>query len=135
MSGFDMTRQFWLAAMAYIVPTFPLGYYWHLSLFKSQYDALGLYRAEVIIPLGLAAMTLQGLTFAHLYPKLFSTAPADWLNSAAKFFLVFGGLAWSFLVLPVAAKYDMTSVSMFIALETAFTVLQYAVTGSLIAWV
>ena len=129
-----MTKQFWLATAAYIVPTFPLGYLWHLSIFKAQYDALGLLRSEVIIPLGLAAMIIQGLMFAYLYPRLFSTARADWLRNAAKFFLIFGVLAWSFLVLPVAAKYNMTSVMNFIALETAFTVLQYAVTAPLIAW-
>ena len=128
------TRQFWLAVAAYIVPTFPLGYLWHLSVFKLQYDQLGLYRPEVIIPLGLAAMIVQGLTFAYLYPRLFSTEPSDWLKSAVKFFLIFGSLAWSFLVLPVAAKYNMTSVPQFIALESAFTVLQYAVTAPLIAW-
>lgn len=129
-----MTRQFWLAAAAYIVPTFPLGYIWHLSIFKPQYDALGLYRADVIIPLGLTAMVVQGLLFAWLYPRLFNTASAAWLSSATKFSLVFGTLAWSFLVLPVAAKYNMTSAPRFIALETAFTALQYAVTGPLIAW-
>jgi hypothetical protein len=36
-------------------------------------------------------------------------------------------------VLPVAAKYNMTSVSKFMALETAFTAIQFAVTGTLIA--
>ncbi|HRD78697.1 MAG TPA: hypothetical protein PK264_22620 [Hyphomicrobiaceae bacterium] len=129
-----MNRQFWTAVAAYVVPTFPLGYFWHLSIFKAQYDTLALYRAEVIIPLGLAAMLTPGLLFAWLYPRLFSTAPGDWLKSALRFFLVFGALAWSFLVLPVAAKYNMTSVGRFIALETAFTILQYAVTSPLIAW-
>jgi len=128
-----MTVHFWLAAAAYVLPTFPLGYSWHLSTFKAQYDSLGLYRSDVIIPMGLASMVLQGLIFAYLYPHLFSTAPADWITSAMQFFLVFGGLAWSFIVLPVAAKYNMTSVSRFIALETAFTVLQYAISAPLIA--
>jgi len=128
-----MTVHFWLAAAAYVLPTFPLGYFWHLSTFKAQYDSLGLYRSDVIIPMGLASMVLQGLIFAYLYPHLFSTAPADWITSAMQFFLVFGGLAWSFIVLPVAAKYNMTSVSRFIALETAFTVLQYAISAPLIA--
>ena len=128
-----MSRQFWLAAAAYILPTFPLGYFWHLSIFKAQYDALGLYRADVIIPLGLTSMIIQGVLFAYIYPRLFSTARADWFASAVKFFAIFGTLAWSFLVLPTAAKYNMTSVSGFIALETAFTVLQYLVTAPLIA--
>lgn len=128
-----MSRKFWLAVAAYVLPTFPLGYFWYLSTFKTSYDALEMYRPDVIIPMGLASMIIQGLLFAWLYPKLFSTSRADWLASAAKFFAVFGLLAFSFLVLPVAAKFNMTSVPQFIALETAFTILQYVVTAPLIA--
>jgi hypothetical protein len=128
-----MSSRFWLATAAYVLPTFPLGYFWHLSTFKAQYDALGLYRNDVIIPMGLASMIIQGLIFAWLYPRLFSTARADWQRSALQFFATFGALAWSFLVLPVAAKYNMTSVSGFVALETGFTILQYAITAPLIA--
>lgn len=128
-----MSKKYWLAVAAYVLPTFPLGFFWHLSTFKPQYDALGLYRQDIIIPMGLASMLIQGVIFAYLYPRLFSTAHGEWLKNAFKFFLTFGVLAWSFLVLPVAAKYNMTSVSNFILLETAFTVLQYAVTAPLIA--
>jgi hypothetical protein len=49
----------------------------------------------------------------------------------------FGGvsavLAWSFTTLPVAAKYQMTSVPDFLKLETAFTVIQFAIVAPLIA--
>lgn len=128
-----MSSRFWLAVAAYVLPTFPLGYFWHLSTFKAQYDALALYREDVVIPMGLASMLVQGLIFAFVYPRLFSTARLEWQKSALQFFALFGALAWSFLVLPVAAKYDMTSVAKFTVLETAFTVLQFAVTAPLIA--
>ena len=128
-----MSKKIWLAFAAYLVPTFPLGYFWHLSTFKATYDALEIYRPDVIIPMGLSSMIIQGLVFAYLYPKLFSTAHDQWLSSALKFFLIFGALAWSFLVLPVAAKVHMTSVSTFMALETGFTIIQFAITGTLIA--
>lgn len=128
-----MKSRYWLAVLAYVIPTFPLGYFWHLSTFKAQYDALAIYRADVIIPLGLASMIIQGVLFAWLYPKLFSTARDQWIRSAIQFFFCFAILAWSFLVLPVAAKFEMTSVMRFVLLETAFTVIQYAVTAPLIA--
>lgn len=128
-----MNPKFWLAVLAYLVPTFPLGYFWHLSTFKAQYDALEMYRDDVIIPLGLASMIIQALLFAWLYPRLFATARGDWSRSALQFFAIFATLAWSFVVLPVAAKYNMTSVSQFIVLETAFTLIQFAVTAPLIA--
>lgn len=78
-------------------------------------------------------MIIQGVLFAWLYPKLFSTARDQWIRSAIQFFFCFAILAWSFLVLPVAAKFEMTSVMRFVLLETAFTVIQYAVTAPLIA--
>ena len=129
-----MTR-YALAVAAYILPTFPLGYAWHLVTFADAYERLDLLRPEVIIPLGLAAMTVQGTIFAWLYPRLFSTARADWIKSAAQFAAIFGALAWSFMVLPVAAKYRMASVADFMLLETGFILLQYLVVSPLIALV
>ena len=128
-----MNSSFWLAFAAYLLPTFPLGYVWHLTTFRAQYEQLGIYRGEVIIPLGLATMVIQGLVFAWIYPRLFSTARKDWLASAGWFALVFGVLAWSFTTLPVAAKYRMTSIESFLAMETGFTVLQFLVVSPLIA--
>lgn len=130
-----MNTQFWLAVAAYVLPTFPLGYFWHLKTFKPKYDALGIYRDDVIIPLGLSSMIIQGLFFAWVYPKLFSTAPEQWLSSALQFAAIFGVLAWSFLVLPVAAKNKINSVTNFIKLETAFTAIQFIIAGVLIAYV
>jgi hypothetical protein len=128
-----MTKRFWLAALAYLLPTFPLGYAWHLVTFHEAYERLALYRAEVIIPLGLSSMLIQALFIAWAYPKLFSTRREDWLASAAKLALLFGTLAWSLTTLPVAAKYDMTSVADFLKLETAFTAVQFIVIAPLIA--
>jgi len=128
-----MKKQFWLAVLAYLLPTFPLGYAWHLVTFREAYERLALFRTEVIIPFGITAMLIQALIFAWVYPKLFSTRREDWVASAGRFALVFGALAWSFMTLPVAAKYNMTSVADFLKLETAFTVLQYAIIAPLVA--
>ena len=128
-----MKKSFWLAVLAYLLPTFPLGYAWHLVTFKDAYDRLELYRAEVIIPFGLVSMLVQAVIFAWAYPKLFSTRREDWVASAARFGAVFALLAWSFTTLPVAAKYQMSSVTDFMKLETAFTILQFAIVSPLIA--
>lgn len=128
-----MTPQFWLAVAAYVVPLFPLGYFWHLRTFKPVYDRLEIFRPEVIIPLGLLSMILQGLFFAWVFPRLF-TGPS-WVLNGLWFALIFGVLGWSFMVAPVAAKYRMTSVRDFIAIETAFLVIQFLLTGLLIAFV
>jgi hypothetical protein len=130
-----MNSTFWLAFAAYVLPTFPLGYFWHLKTFKARYDSLEIYRDNVIIPMGLSSMIVQGLFFAWVYPKLFSIAPDQWLNSGLQFAAIFGFVAWSFVVLPVAAKYKMTSVTQFIKLETVFTAIQFLISGLLIALV
>jgi hypothetical protein len=130
-----MTPTYWIAVAAYVLPTFPLGYFWHLRTFAAQYQALDIYRKDVLIPMGLASMVLQGLFFAWAYPRLFDTAPDQWLTSALQFWVIFGLLAWSFIVLPVAAKFRMTSVLRFMALETVFTAIQFAIAGLLLALV
>jgi hypothetical protein len=128
-----MSRSFWKAFAAYLIPTFPLGYAWHLVTFREQYERLAMFREPILIPLGLASMVLQGVIFALVYPRMFSTKRTDWFKSAAAFTLIFGLLAWSFTTLPVAAKYRMTSVGSFMLLESAFTLVQFVVVAPLIA--
>ncbi|MDX1968901.1 MAG: hypothetical protein SFV23_17130 [Planctomycetaceae bacterium] len=127
-------QRFWWAVAAYLFPTFPLGYVWHLVLFRRQYHELQLYRDEVLIPLGLASMAIQSLAFAWIYPRVFSTRRECWSSSAAQFFALFAVLSWSFTTLPVAAKYRMDSIPMFLSLETAFTLVQFLAVSPLIAF-
>jgi hypothetical protein len=126
-------RSFWLGFAAYLVPSFPIGYFWHLVTFADQYHALDMYRDQVVIPMGLASMIIQAFFFSWAYPKLFSTQHPDWIKSALASTVVFTVLSWSFTTLPVAAKYKMTSISDFMMLETGFTLLQFAVVAPLIA--
>jgi hypothetical protein len=126
-------KSFWLAFLAYLVPTFPLGYFWHLTTFHDAYERLEMYRDQVIIPMGLGSMIIQAVFLAWSYPKLFSTERTAWIGGAVRFFVVFSLLSWSFTTLPVAAKYRMTSVPDFMALETGFTLLQFALVAPLIA--
>lgn len=128
-----MSLQFWFGVAAYVVPLFPLAYLWHLSTFKPAYDRLELFRDTPIIPMGLLSMILQGLFFSWVFPILFDRP--NWILNGLHFALVFGLVGWSFMVLPVAAKYRMTSVAGFMRLESAFMVVQFLVTGLLLAWV
>jgi hypothetical protein len=128
-----MTKSFWLAVLAFLLPSFPLAYFWHLVTFADRYHQLAMYRDDVIIPLGLASMLIQALLFAWAYPRLFGNHVASWRSGALRFGLFFGALAWSYAVLPVAAKYLMSSVTDFVVLETLFTILQFAVVAPLVA--
>lgn len=128
-----MNKSYWLAVLAYLLPTFPLGFFWHLVTFADRYHQLAMYRDDVIIPLGLASMVIQALLFAWAYPRLFGEQAVSWRSGALRFGLFFGVLAWSFAVLPVAAKYRMSSVLDFMVLETLFTIIQFAIVAPLVA--
>ena len=128
-----MDKSFLLGFLAYLLPTFPLGYFWHLKTFAARYEALQMYRDQVIIPFGLASMVVQGALFSWAYPHLFNTAGEQWVSSALACALAYGVLSWSFTTLPVAAKFRMTSVRGFMALESAFTALQFIIVAPLMA--
>jgi len=127
------TRSFWLGMAAYLVPTFPIAFVWHLVLFESNYHALQIYRSDPIIPFGLASMIIQAIIFSWLFPRVFADSRGSVLKNGLLFGLGAGLLSWSFTTLAVAAKHPMTSISDYVLFETAFTVLPFLIVGPLIA--
>lgn len=127
-----MSRQTVVRALAYIIPTFALGFVWHLKLFGAYYTDLGIYRPDVIIPFGFLSMVLQGIVFSAVYPRVVDRP--DSIAAGLRFAALAGLLSWTFTTLAVAAKHPMTSVPRFVAIETAFTVVQFAIVGPLLAW-
>jgi hypothetical protein len=124
-------RALVLNVLAYAVPTFVLGFVWHLVAFERYYRELEIYRADVIIPFGFASMLLQGIIFAWAYVRL-SRDPES-ISSGLRFALAAAVLSWTFTTLAVAAKHPMASVPRFVAIETAFTIAQFAIVGPLLA--
>jgi hypothetical protein len=120
-----------LFALAYLVPTFILGYVWHLKLFADYYHDLAIYRPDVIIPFGFLSMLLQGSIFAMVYPRLVHRPSA--IADAMRFALGAAVLSWTFTTLAVAAKHPMTSVSGFVLIESAFTLVQFLLVGPALA--
>ncbi|MGE0439229.1 MAG: hypothetical protein AB7L66_19680 [Gemmatimonadales bacterium] len=120
-----------LGVLAYAVPTFALGFLWHLRWFTGYYHRLEIYRAAVIVPFGFVAIVVQGLFVAWLYPR----AVDDPASLAAGFRFAAGAavLSWTFTTLAVGAKNRMTSVPAFLRIETAFTVVQYLLVAPLLA--
>lgn len=126
-------RSFWLGFAAYLIPTFPIAFVWHLVLFDQKYHALRIYREEPVIALGLGSMIIQGAIFSWLFPRVFPRGSGSVLKDGLLYGLGAGLLSWSFTTLAVAAKNVMVSVPDFVLLETAFTTLQFAIVGPLIA--
>jgi glucan phosphoethanolaminetransferase (alkaline phosphatase superfamily) len=113
--------RFILGILAYLVPTFALGFVWHLILFEHSYKALAIYRNDIIVPFGLLSMLIQAVFFAWIYDRVFarqdSSLPKRMLAYAAAGAL----LSWSFTTIAVAAKNVMASVPDYLMIETAFT--------------
>ena len=65
-------RSFWLGFAAYLVPSFPIAFVWHLVLFEQKYHALQIYRDEPVIAFGLGSMIIQGAIFSWLFPRVFA---------------------------------------------------------------
>jgi hypothetical protein len=120
-----------LAVLAYMLPTFPLGFFWHLTIFADYYKSLDVYRPNIIIPFGIISMLIQGVIWSIVYERLFAGEPI--FKGAVKFAALACPLAWSFMVLAVAAKHHMASVSGFLLIETAFIIVHYAIVSPLIA--
>src|SRR5215469_8997711 len=128
-----MKMRFGLGVLAYVVPTFALGFVWHLVLFHAYYEHLAIYRKDIIIPFGFLSMLIQAFLFAWLYQQAFAPRNGSFLSRGVTY-AVFGAvLSWSFTTLAVAAKNAMTSVPDYLIIETAFTVVQWIMVGPLTA--
>jgi len=128
-----MMLRYGLAILAYLIPSFILGFIWHLALFAQYYADLHIYRSDIVIPLGLLSMLIQSVLFAWLYDKTFANRQGTWLTRGLAFGALAAILSWSFSTLAVAAKNLMSSVPDYLLIETAFTLVQWVIVGPLIA--
>src|SRR5713101_2989304 len=107
--------SFWQGVAAYLAPSFPIAYAWHLVLFAPAYEALGIYRPDPIIPFGFASMVIQGIAFSLAYPRLFPRRGNAIWRSGLTYGIALAALSWSFTTLAVAAKNIMISVPTYMA--------------------
>src|SRR5258708_23206210 len=95
-------RSFVLGMAGYLVRTFPIAFVWHLVLFEPNYHALQIYRADPIIPFGLASMIIQAIIFSWVFPRVFAGGNGSVLKNGLLYGLGAGLLSWSFPTLAVA---------------------------------
>lgn len=124
-------KQLILAVLAYLVPTFALGFVWHLVLFDGYYDALQIYRDDIIIPFGFLAILIQGCAFAFIYKHAFADRFAGFVSRVLAYGALGALLSWSFTTITVAAKNLMSSVPDYLLIETAFTLVQWLMVAPL----
>jgi hypothetical protein len=127
-----MTR-FIAGVLAYLAPTFALGFVWHLVLFEHYYQALAIYRGDIIIPFGFLSMLIQGVIFAWIYKRAFAPRDGAFWSRALAYAALGAVLSWSFTTLAVAAKNVMASVPDYLLIETGYTIVQWMMVGPLTA--
>jgi hypothetical protein len=123
--------RFTLGVLAYLVPTFALGFVWHLMLFKDYYEALAIYRGDVIIPFGFLSMLIQAVVFGWIYANAYAGRGGSFGSRAVAYGALGAALSWSFTTLAVAAKNIMASVPDYLVIETAFTLVQWVMVAPL----
>lgn len=109
--------SFYLLLLGYLVVSFALGAVWHMVFFKEYYKKLAIYSniEKPRFSFGFSAMLLQGIVFAYVYPLIAS----PWLFSLGLFMLL-----TSFMVFAEAGKQNSTSLSGFVLIQTAFSLVQ-----------
>lgn len=130
-----MIARYGLAVLAYVIPTFALGFIWHLVLFDAYYKALQIYRSDIIVPFGFLSMLIQAAIFTWLFEKAFARTQNTWLSRGLLYALLGGALSWSYTTIAVAAKNVMTSVPDYLLIESAFTAVQWLIVGPLTAYI
>lgn len=126
-----MTTPIILGALAYIIPTFVLAYFWHLQWFKSRYDTWTYTDGNPSIPLGFLSIVVQGIVLSAFY----AWAPIDHASfvSAAAFIGIVAVLHWSVHVLAAMAKEGRMRNWQYFGLETLYLVLQFGLFAILIS--
>jgi hypothetical protein len=128
-----MMKRYVLPVFAYLVPTFALGFVWHLILFEGYYKALQIYREDIIVPFGFVSILIQAVIFAYIFDRAFAGSGDGWLARGLRYGALGAALSWSFTTIAVGAKNVMTSVPDYLVIETAFTVVQWLIVGPLTA--
>ena len=126
-----MIKRFSLGVLAYLVPTFALGFVWHLVLFQRYYEGLAIYRKDIIIPFGFLSMFIQAIIFGWIYEQIFARRSGTQVSRCLAYATLGAVLSWSFTTLAVAAKNVMSSVPNYLEIETAFTIVQWLMVGPL----
>jgi hypothetical protein len=123
-----MKLQFVLCVLAYSVITMAIAAPWHFVFFEDIYHQLGIYnRADPIIPLGFLSMLVQGVVLAILYP---SYARENYsISTGVKFSLIMGLFLFSVSTLANAAKIQVSSMTTWLLVQSAFHIVQFLAVG------
>ena len=119
-----------LFVAAYFVITMAWAYPWHLIWFHDLYVAWGaVQREQPIMPLGIAAVLIQGIVIGYLYPYYYN-GRGNPILQGIKFNLIIGLMIWTVMGFATAAKFRIEPISVFLLYHTVFQAIQFTLTGA-----
>ena len=125
-----------LGVVVTVVIAFATAFIWHLVLFQKLYEQLGVIgRIEPNIPLGFIATLALSAVLTHLYPKVMSQGDDSPVRGGVTFGITIGVLNIIFWVLKFAATQPLTSIPMFMAIESTFELAQLTLMGIALGFV
>ncbi len=118
--------------LIYVLSNLGIAVLWHLVLFKDLLAAATPFaRPEPLIPLGMAAMLVQGLLLIWIYPRFHR--PLARVRSG----LGFGAMAGLFLATGAiwveVGKFQFADSLIYLGLETVYEIGSFAVLGLIVA--
>jgi hypothetical protein len=119
-----------LTVVSYMAATFGVQGASHFAVNADYYAGIAIMRPEPVIPMGLAAMVIQGLIFAWLFP-IFNRGPSPVRNGIV-FSCTVGAFLASYIVLGEAGKYSIPSVGSWVAVEGSAAAVQFILFGVLL---
>lgn len=120
---------------AYFVITMSWAYPWHMVFFHDLYVAWGAFqRAEPIMPLGIAAILVQGIVIGYLYP-FYNRGMGNPILRGIKFSLIIGLMTYTAMGFATAAKFQIAPVSAFLIYHTVFQAIQFVLTGAALGFI
>lgn len=122
-------RKIVFSTVSFFVLTMAIAYPWHLIWFHDLYVEMGAFtRPEPIIPLGMLAVTTQGVIIAYLYPYYYRDGNP--VIQGIKFSLIIGLIVYSVMGFAMAAKIDIHPISTFLIYGIIFQFIQFFITGT-----
>ena len=128
-------KKLGLFIFAYFMITMAWAYPWHIMWFHDLYQSWGaITREHPIIPLGIAAIVIQGTVIGYLYP-LWNKGHGNPIVQGITFNLIIGLMTYTAMGFATAAKIQIEPVSDFLIYHTIFQFIQFTMTGAALGWI
>lgn len=126
-----MTKRILYGTLGYFILTFALGVTWHFVFFKDVYHSLGAYnREQPIFLFGIVAILGQGMILSYLFQFFYRGAAP--IKEGLVFSWLMGLFMYTLTTIAFAAKTEVSSLPMWLAIQAAFHFFQFTVTGVLL---